>query len=382
MWVRCKGDELFKSSQIVDTHRPEQRFYLEGVDGSLVLETTFDEMTVKARIPAEVRKEGRITLFTPLETFKTISEEIGQAEVVLRFDEGGDVLSISAPDKTFSLFGRSVDRRSPSNGEMEPKGVRKAVLESGELLDGLKKTLFAVGRDLASLKSRFFAGLLLELEDDGYTLVGCDGVRMAIVRVGRSNLLKERCEFKAEHAIPFTYCEKLIEVLELLPSQRVHIAQSEREVIFDLDDVQLRCGLIPEGYPDYREAIPKGDENLTVIKVNRGRLISALRCAEQLAPQRTKAVRLEISDETLRIRTASEEMGRADCRVPIEREGDDITVVVDAGMLLENLSHTEADEISIELRGPLSPILLRLEPNYSVIFMPRTPLGSPDEGDI
>ena len=253
-------------------------------------------------------------------------------------------------------------------------------MESKELLSAFKRPLCAVGKELASLKRRFLAGLLLELEENGYILVGSDGIRMAIVQMERPNLLRRNCEFKAGHPIPFPYCEKLIEVLEILPSQQIRLAQSEREVIFELNDIQLRFMLIPETYPDYKGAIPK-DGRPTTIWVDRKELISALKCAEPLTPWRTKAVKLEVLDNSLMIRTASGEMGRSERRIPIKREGEDLSVIVNVQTFIENLSHTDADEIRMEFWGPLSLISLRLEPNYTVIFMPRMAMRLPNEKD-
>jgi len=381
MQARCKTEHLLKYIQIADIDNPEQGLYLEGVDEHLVLETQFDGITIKAKFPADVRRRGRIRVLAPLETVKGILSNIDQPEVALNFDGESSMLSISVHDGIYSLFAREVDSGSSSEDKAELEEVKEAVLERKELLDAFRRAFFAVGKKLASLKRRFLSGLLLELGKNGYTLVGSDGIRMAIVRVERSNLLRRTCEFKAEHAIPFPYCEKLIEVLEILPSGQVRLIQSEREVIFDFGDVQLRCGLIPEGYPDYEGVIPK-EGKPTTVQVDRRRLISALKAAEPLAPWRTKAVKLEISDNTLGIRTASEEMGRSERRIPIGREGENLSLIVNVQMFIENLSHTDADEIRMELWGPLSPILLRLEPNYSVIFMPRIPMRLPDERDI
>ncbi len=380
MQAKCKTELLLKYLQIADINTPEQKLYLESTDEHLVLETQFDGMTIKTEFPADVRRKGRITVFAPLETVKEILSNIDQPEVTLNFDGESSLLSISIHDGVYSLFGRQVDSGSSSEDKAELEEVKETVLESKELLNALRRTIFAVGKDLASLRRRFLAGLLLELEEDEYALVGSDGIRMAIVRVKRPNLLRRSCEFKAGHAIPFPYCEKLIEVLEILPSRQVCITQSERETIFDFGDVQIRCGLIPEGYPDYKGVMPK-DGKPTTVWVDRRRLISALRSAEPLAPQRTKAVKLEISGNILRIRTTSEEMGRSERRIPIRQEGDNASLVVDVQMLIENLSHTDADEITMELWGPLSPMLLRLELNYSVIFMPRIPMRLSDERD-
>jgi DNA polymerase III sliding clamp (beta) subunit (PCNA family) len=381
MQVKCETEHLLKYLQIADINNPEQKLYLEGADEHLVLETQFDGMTIKTQIPADVSEKGRIAVSAPLETLKRILTNIDQPDMTLSFNRESNLLSISIHGGIYSLFGIPTDSSSPSEDKGESEDVKEGVLERVELLNAFKRTLFAVRKDLASLKRRFFAGLLLELEEDEYALVGSDGIRMAIVRMKRPNLLRRTCEFKAGHAIPFPYCEKLIKVLEVLPSRQVCITQSERETIFDFGDVQVRCGLIPEGYPDYKGVIPR-DKRLTIVRVDRRKLISALRAAEPLAPWRTKAVELEISDNTLGIRTASEEMGRSERRIPIRQEGENLSITVNVQMLIENLSHTDAGEVTMELWGPLSPILFRLEPNYSVIFMPMMPMRLPDERDI
>ena len=190
MQARCKTEHLLKYIQIADIDNPEQGLYLEGVDEHLVLETQFDGITIKAKFPADVRRRGRIRVLAPLETVKGILSNIDQPEVALNFDGESSMLSISVHDGIYSLFAREVDSGSSSEDKAELEEVKEAVLERKELLDAFRRAFFAVGKKLASLKRRFLSGLLLELGKNGYTLVGSDGIRMAIVRVERSNLLR------------------------------------------------------------------------------------------------------------------------------------------------------------------------------------------------
>ncbi|PIX45924.1 MAG: DNA polymerase III subunit beta, partial [Armatimonadetes bacterium CG_4_8_14_3_um_filter_58_9] len=63
--------------------------------------------------------------------------------------------------------------------------------------------------------------------------------------------------------------------------------------------------------------------------------------------------------DRLIIQAESQEVGKAYEEVPIKLEGDDIEMAFNIQFLIDVLSVLDADEVVLELTGPLNPGVLR-----------------------
>jgi DNA polymerase-3 subunit beta len=130
--------------------------------------------------------------------------------------------------------------------------------------------------------------------------------------------------------------------------------------------------LIEGVFPDYKQVIPKPGEK--VMAAGRERLLETLRRVSLLSSDKSHAVKLELSEGALQVRSQNPDLGEAREEVPVEYQGEPITIGFNARYLTDVLSVLACDDVQLELADDLSPGVIRprgeQEPGYTAVVMP------------
>lgn len=135
------------------------------------------------------------------------------------------------------------------------------------------------------------------------------------------------------------------------------------------------CARLSEGqFPDLERVVPK--DCATRITVGRAALLALVKQAAILAARDQDAYTIirfaAESAGVLRVGALDPERGEHTAEVPAEVLGPGVRFALSAGYVLSFLGALPGDTVTLELGGPLSPVLLRdtALPDYRVVVMP------------
>lgn len=147
----------------------------------------------------------------------------------------------------------------------------------------------------------------------------------------------------------------------------VSLAATDRWLFATIDESTLSCKLADAAFPAWRNVIPKG--SCETVTVPRRALLDCVRAVSVASPASTNGVRLTFGKGVLRVASDSPEKGDAVDEVPIDYAGKPVTIGFAARYLTEALECLEAENVGVEVRGELVPIVVR-DGAYAAVVMP------------
>jgi DNA polymerase-3 subunit beta len=202
----------------------------------------------------------------------------------------------------------------------------------------------------------YLNGVLLAMDGHTITLVATDGNRLALAQATVEADLP-----KTEVILPRKAVQELLRLLrEDAPAEApVEMRLAPAQARFALNGITLTTKLVEGKYPDYRRVIPaQASQRLTV---RRDALLAGLQRAAILTNERFKAVTLNIEPGTLRIGARNAEQEEAREEVEADYEGAEIEIGLNVVYLLDLLTHSTADTVTLALRDAQSTVLITLE---------------------
>lgn len=337
---------------------------LEAKKGKIELSATDLEIGIKCSVPAQVKKEGAITI--PAKRFSDIVRELPEGPVEMEAEDSQ--MKISSSGIFFKVLGLPAEE-FPTLSEVESEN--RFSLDSQLLRGMVQKTIFANSRD----ETRYILnGSYLEMETDRIIMTATDGHRLATV----SHRIEKGLKKKIGAIIPTKALNELNRLLE--EPKEVEAAIGENQISFSLDlpaeasaqagGIILSSKLIEGQFPDYKQLIPK--KSTKKLSINREKLLKGVRRAALLADARTGAVELLAYSNKLIIRSQTPQVGEAREEMDIDYSGEEIRTAYSARYILDILKNISSEEVSLELNEPLSPGVIRpvSEEDYLCVIMP------------
>lgn len=206
--------------------------------------------------------------------------------------------------------------------------------------------------------------LELEFASGRMGATGTDGHRLAHVDL--------ECEgVKQDHPGPVLLPLKGAKELAKLVADggTVSLAATDRWLFATIDESTLSCKLADAVFPAWRNVVPKG--SCETITVPRRALLDCVRAVSVASPASTNGVRLTfgMAKGVLRVASDSPEKGDAVDEVPIDYAGKPVTIGFAARYLTEALECLDAENVGVEVRGELDPIVVR-DGAYAAVVMP------------
>ncbi len=336
---------------------------IEAEKGKVTL-TGYDmEMGIRVTFPADIVEAGSVAARA-----RTLSEIVAQLpaeEIELEFNEISR-LSIRGGRSEFTLVGKPGGEypKLPDVGEEE----EVLTLPIERFMTNLKRTIFASSMDMPK---NYTSGILLNLKEGVLQIVATDGRRLAMV----TDELEGREDGDKAVLIPAKTMHELARILGMGWEGDLELHLAENLALFRLGEggeVEIVTHLLDTPYPDYEKVVPEESEGL--LTVDRERLIASLKQVGILARQqdgRDMAV-LESNDDHLTISSKAESEGKAEVKVPIEREGEKLKVAFNYQYVLDPLLAVDDDKVTLSYAGSLEPGVLRIpsDDSYTYVVMP------------
>jgi DNA polymerase-3 subunit beta len=153
-------------------------------------------------------------------------------------------------------------------------------------------------------------------------------------------------------------------------SRDVRLAVVGGQIVFETDSHYISSRLISGEYPRYHELFPADYKYLSIF--NREEISSAIDRVSVMSDERTHLIKLHFEGDTLQISANTPDVGRAQEEVPMRFEGQVLDVAVNVRYIQDVLQRVSADEMQLEMTGPLKPLILKAigDENYKYLLMP------------
>jgi DNA polymerase-3 subunit beta len=334
-------------------------------DGGLRLTATNLEIGITAWVPGKIEVDGAMTV--PARLITDVVSGLPAGERVDLQMEKDDTLLIRAGAYRTHLRGIEAEEFPviPSAGERPTTQVSQKALRRA-----LGEVVFAAAADEAR---PILTGVLTRFAGEILTLAAADNYRIAVKTLGLLQSVEE-----SSVVIPARSYSELMRILSDTDDPvDIILAPAKSQVIFRVDTTEVVSRLIDGQFPNYQSVLPTSHSTRAL--VDRGDLLKAVRLSALIASSAANVVRLGFGGEagpaTVSVAAAAD-IGDTEGQVEVQLEGDPVTIAFNARYLMEALQNLEADQLAIELSGPLSPGVLKPvdDPAYVHVIMPvRTP---------
>jgi DNA polymerase-3 subunit beta len=319
---------------------------LEAGDSSLRISATDLELGICCGCSAKIKKEGSGTI--PAKRLFEIVRSLPDKEVKIKLLENHWV-QVTCERASFKLVGMAKD-----NYPTLPAVPDALVTLPADVLSTMiKRTIFSI----SSEESRYtLNGALLILKPDNVAMVATDGHRLALIE---RDLEVPGLKNELRILIPRKAMAELQRLLaEAEDGSQIGLAKDESHLYFSMGHRVLISRMLTGQFPNYEAVLPR--ENKLLIELDHNVISTAIRRVALLADQRSRAVRLKLSDGQMEISSSSGEFGEAHEVLEIEFKGEAMQVGFNYEYLLDFLSVVDGSgKVRLELKDEQSAGQLR-----------------------
>jgi len=327
-------------------------------DGVLRLNATDMDIDIIEEVAASVSATGGATV--SVHTLYDIVRKLPEGAQVEIDGDGSGQVTLSAGRSRFSLASLPVDEFPVlSSGEFPHQ-----FSVSGDDLRGLvDRTRFAISTE----ETRYYLnGIYLhEVERNGAAMlrsVATDGHRLASAEVP----LPTGAEGMPDVILPRKAVGELRKLVDEL-SGEIEISLSASKIRFSFDNLTLTSKLIDGTFPDYKRVIPEGNDK--IMEVSRGSFAEAVDRVSAISSEKSRAIKLSLSENMLVLSASSQEYGSATEELEIAYHGDQIEIGFNAAYLLDVTRQIEGETARFSMSDAASPTVMQETDDDSALYV-------------
>jgi DNA polymerase III subunit beta len=327
--------------------------HLKASAGAIELAATDMELSLRARVEAEVAGEGEVVV--PGRLLLDIARSLPEGEATLEVLAEESVLVITSGSASYRIHTYAAED-FPRLPELE--GTVLQPVEREPLL----ATIARVSRSASRDESRpVLTGVFVSFEGERLVMAATDSYRLAVKQTVTSGRLPE-----LEAIIPARALQELARIAS--SSDSVELAVQENHVIFGADDVWLTTRRIDGQFPNHRQLIPEQFEH--ELELPREELLDVVRRVGLLA-QRNSPLRLRFAEGELTVSARTQDVGEARESLPAPFTAEAMEIGFNAEFLRDGLESVESSTVRVKLISPLRPAVLQGESaDYTYLIMP------------
>jgi DNA polymerase-3 subunit beta len=326
---------------------------LNAEGGKLTMSGTDLEMSIKARIDANVKEGGTAVVSGRL--LGDIVKSLPSGEVTI--ETGEKFLDIKTEVGEYRIR-EMMPEDFPQVPEWEGQSVLK--VESAVFVSAVHQTSRASSNDE---KRPVLTGSLIEknIADASMRIVATDSYRLAWkeFEVNGSVSDWEDC------IIPTKTLNEVARIAGTI-AEPVEMKVQDKQVMFKLGEMVVTSRLIEGQFPNYKQLVPKGEK--TTVMVDKEELTSVVKRALIFGHN----LRLAVYSEGIRIVTETPEVGDSKEELKAEIEGEEMEIGFNGAYMMDGISGVETEKVRINMDDPQKPALVKdaQSEKYSYILMP------------
>ena len=338
---------------------------LKAADGRLQIAATDLDVTILSSTAARVTTPGGVTL--EAKRLFDVVRSMPDEDVHFTLQENNSMLIESGTAK-FRLLGLPAE----DYPTLPTVDVAEAyAIPLNELKTMVGKVKFAITHE----ETRFqLNGALLKVQPNKMEMVATDGHRMALINFPSGITGKGKKGSDLTILIPRKALDEILR-LEGGEEGNVRFGVSDNQLFFEAGDRRLLARMIDVNFPNYMEVISRDNDRR--VMVDRERLLSTIKRISLVANERTRAVRFDFAPGKLTVSSTNPELGDARETVPIDYAGQPFFVGLNAAYVMDFLSATDTQSVSLDLKDENSQCIGRpastaedLPYDYLYVVMP------------
>lgn len=304
-------------------------------DGSLTLTATDLDISVRTRRTAQVEEEGKVAV-SARRLFEIV-RELPDQEVSLTGDEAK--LNLSCARGRYRFVGAPIEDfpELPDISGGKHVGIAPQTFEKM-----IRRTLYAVSTDETRPE---LTGVFMEIKESRMRMVATNGHRLA--RVGLDGAYKQERDL----LLPPKALNQLLRLFGEADGD-VEISGSKSYARFSVGSTELYSRLLEGPFPDYERVIPALSPLNAIIR--RDDFIASLRRILVLSDSQTRQVKMKFNPGRLSILAEYQGAGEAAEEMPIDYEGEELTIGYNGGYILEMLKTFSNERVKMSFESAIS----------------------------
>lgn len=331
--------------------------YIITSNNMIELQSTDYELGLIVKIEADIEEEGKVILSGKY--LSEVSRKLPGDTVEFDYNASERIAHISSAGSNYRLLSMT--------GEFpEVERLQNDVsinIKDNELLTMIKKTTFSAATD--ELRP-VFTGCFFDITDDTLTMVATNTHRLALNKMTINNSGNNM-----RAIIPARALNELLHSVKDDNECEITISHSNNQVSFAFQNIYMITRIIEGEYPDYRRVIPT--ESKTIITADKNMFASAIDRVSLISRYHEfHTINFNIAQNNIHILSNNPDIGKAEEDVPVQTEGDDLSISFNVQYLLDVLKIVESDNIKMYFNTNLSPMKLEEvdNPDFSYIVTP------------
>ena len=147
----------------------------------------------------------------------------------------------------------------------------------------------------------------------------------------------------------------------------IQISLSDTKIRFGFDGAVLTSKLIDGTFPDYEKVIPVGNDKL--LEVDCRQFAEAVDRVATISTERSRSVKLEISDNNLTLSASSPDAGSATEEIEVSYDKEAIEIGFNSKYLLDIAQQVEGDTAQVLFADGASPAIVRDSADSSALYV-------------
>jgi DNA polymerase-3 subunit beta len=184
-------------------------------------------------------------------------------------------------------------------------------------------------------------GALLMLKETGLVMVATDGHRLAMIE---KSLPLPGLSGSYRALLPRKAMNEIQKLANDDPAKTIQFSGNDNHLFFRIDKRLLLSRKLSGNFPDYERVLPK--EHPHLILLERDDLKAAIERVAQFADERSKAIRLRLGNNELKIHSSISETGESEESIPVDYNGAEFEIGFNAQYLIDFLR--SVDQGSVE----------------------------------
>lgn len=314
--------------------------------GSIEIQSTNLELSVKYNLPAKVEEEGSCSL--PARLFYDIVHSLNDDKIQITTEKDNVILRSEGFNSTMNGLNASDFPQIP-----EITTDNSLELKTEDFTSLVEEVLPAVSLD----ESRpILAGVLFQITDKTLKLAATDSYRLA------ENSFVLNTTNNISVIIPYRALMEVIRISGIIPAEKISMQLSATEVIFEIGQAQIVSQLIEGQYPDYAKIIP--EKSTTELSIDKSELLRSIKIASLFSRENAHSIELEINQKGLTIHSKASDVGTNSSDLPSKVVGDSLSINVNAKYLLDAANAIKSEKIHLAFTQKLEPCVITPEGKY------------------
>ncbi len=325
---------------------------ITATEDQLILENTNMDVSLRQKVIANIEEPGQVVVPT-----KLLNDVIGHlGEGVVSFETDGSSINVTSGTSYFSI-NTFAPQDYPSFPEFSVDSTVE--LPASTLNDMVSRVVVAASAD----KNRaILNGILLNVTPDRIRLVTTDSVRLA---VADAKIVSEVENFQV--IVP---SRSLRNALSLASDQRtITIASNQSQIIFMFGDVTYVTRRIEGNYPNYQKLIPTSYTTKIALKMND--LYESMQRVRTMTVNNSEVNFQIVADQGVLVITSKiPDQGRAREELPVEVDGEDMSISFNSRFIYDCLQKTDDDVmITFEAESAFKPGTFRTTGDIDFLYL-------------